>query len=946
MEQTLGLKWTGWVGAIVLLVGAALGVRFVYEQRWLAVVPNGVWLSLIALGGFGLIGIGEWAYRRVHVVPAASLFGAGIAALFLASYAGYAYYKIYNPQIAFALMGLATIVGAAVARRGDLVSIGILSLIGGNVAPIVLHTDHPYLPGFLAYLGMIEAVALILAFLGREQKWWILRLLSWLTNLLWVEMTLTGGAFGEPPVTLMLGASVAFAIGFQVELILSQWRRRDDRSFGGAAAAFSMLVAASLTIGGLWILRNDPTAHRTMFVAIEASACAALALTLRRGMARLSTSFAFQMWALAALLIPVALTGDATPMGWGILALAMALMGPRPGMIAARALAPAVWFLSVIDLAWRLIDQTSGDSLNAVWLNIAGTPLVAGLILAWMLAAAGEVVAWLTIGGRSDDRREWASAAWAVSLAVAGVWIAVSMQQLPPLGATAAILALAWILAMVDFVTDRLSFAVQGFILLLVVAVKWALLDGLDQRLSPHWSAMAHRPLANTFVGMGVLLAASFAAMHLMRPKAISRVLAGTDTNARHAGFVAACCVIGVLSVAFSLQIDLLNQRAVAAGAALSWPSGQMENLALTLLWSAVVAALWLAAAWADAAGESTARADGVRCLGVVLIVKFMIADTGIWLDQHVTAGIGANLLVATAVGVSLVVLGMTMLTLRPRIGISWPSPGAVALSLATLFWAGSLEIYRAVAGGLAGSVWPSWQLIALLWTTLWSAGAMAMYVLSPKLSDDPQKLERYRKGAAVALLLLGLKYLSVDTMLFRVPGGPPGAWVLANPQALAAAVLAAGLGLVWGTRPQNSPGNHTRGLAGFLMMLIFLWAGTLEIDRWFLHWINLPAGANRGLASEAAVSIFWGLFAVAAVAVGFRIRAAAMRYFGLGLFAVTLLKIVLVDLGQISTGDRVLSFMGLGVLLMGTSVLYGKLSPRLLNTAPAPAPEGFPLTP
>jgi uncharacterized membrane protein len=41
--------------------------------------------------------------------------------------------------------------------------------------------------------------------------------------------------------------------------------------------------------------------------------------------------------------------------------------------------------------------------------------------------------------------------------------------------------------------------------------------------------------------------------------------------------------------------------------------------------------------------------------------------------------------------------------------------------------------------------------------------------------------------------------------------------------------------------------------------------------------------------------------------------------------------KIVVIDLGQVGTGYRVLSFMGVGAMLLGTSVLYGKLSPRLL---------------
>jgi len=80
------------------------------------------------------------------------------------------------------------------------------------------------------------------------------------------------------------------------------------------------------------------------------------------------------------------------------------------------------------------------------------------------------------------------------------------------------------------------------------------------------------------------------------------------------------------------------------------------------------------------------------------------------------------------------------------------------------------------------------------------------------------------------------------------------------------------------------------------------------------------------------AFSIFWSLFAILSVAAGFKWRTAPLRYFGLGLFAVTLVKVFFVDLGHMSGGYRILSFLGLGALLLGTSVLYGKVSPRLLK--------------
>ena len=129
LEQMIGLKLAGWVGAIVLVIGAGFGIKYAYDRGWLGGVPPAVRLALIYLGGFGLIAAGEYVYRRINVISAAGLFGAGVATLFLVSYAGNAYYGLYARQTAFALMAISTIIGAAVAMRGKLVSIAVLSLL-------------------------------------------------------------------------------------------------------------------------------------------------------------------------------------------------------------------------------------------------------------------------------------------------------------------------------------------------------------------------------------------------------------------------------------------------------------------------------------------------------------------------------------------------------------------------------------------------------------------------------------------------------------------------------------------------------------------------------------------------------------------------------------------------------------------------------------------------
>lgn len=52
------------------------------------------------------------------------------------------------------------------------------------------------------------------------------------------------------------------------------------------------------------------------------------------------------------------------------------------------------------------------------------------------------------------------------------------------------------------------------------------------------------------------------------------------------------------------------------------------------------------------------------------------------------------------------------------------------------------------------------------------------------------------------------------------------------------------------------------------------------------------PAPGRAG-----AFSIFWSIVAVSAILAGFRFRTAGLRYFDLGFFAVTLWKVVPIDM-------------------------------------------------
>ena len=186
----------------------------------------------------------------------------------------------------------------------------------------------------------------------------------------------------------------------------------------------------------------------------------------------------------------------------------------------------------------------------------------------------------------------------------------------------------------------------------------------------------------------------------------------------------------------------------------------------------------------------------------------------------------------------------------------------------------------------------------------------------------------------------MAVKYLSIDTVLWRLLHAPANVTVLANLESFSGVVVFAclmvllTLGFPASLRTEE---GRLRRVSALLAILVVLWTGSIEIDRYFVA-ASAFSGAIK--PEQVTLSIFWSVFAVACVLLGFRLRTAELRYFGLALLAVTLLKVVLLDMSQVQTGYRILSFMGLGALLLGTSVLYGKFSPRLLHEDERPDPE------
>jgi uncharacterized membrane protein len=83
---------------------------------------------------------------------------------------------------------------------------------------------------------------------------------------------------------------------------------------------------------------------------------------------------------------------------------------------------------------------------------------------------------------------------------------------------------------------------------------------------------------------------------------------------------------------------------------------------------------------------------------------------------------------------------------------------------------------------------------------------------------------------------------------------------------------------------------------------------------------------------ADMAVTILWAVCALVLILFGMKRRVAAHRYFGLVLFALATLKVLLVDSSELQGLERVGAFMGTGVLLLVLSVAYQQASAYFLT--------------
>ena len=116
--------------------------------------------------------------------------------------------------------------------------------------------------------------------------------------------------------------------------------------------------------------------------------------------------------------------------------------------------------------------------------------------------------------------------------------------------------------------------------------------------------------------------------------------------------------------------------------------------------------------------------------------------------------------------------------------------------------------------------------------------------------------------------------------------------------------------------------------VAGLAVNVLILLAVGWEIHSywWYVSWRgDWKLMHDYRMYAQFTYSAFFMLFGATLLALGFWRRAAYLRWQALVLLAVAIGKVFTVDVSQLSQGYRILSFLGLGALLLGVSFAYQK---------------------
>ena len=251
---------------------------------------------------------------------------------------------------------------------------------------------------------------------------------------------------------------------------------------------------------------------------------------------------------------------------------------------------------------------------------------------------------------------------------------------------------------------------------------------------------------------------------------------------------------------------------------------------------------------------------------------------------------------------------------------------------------------------GMWETTWQVNQLqVGRVWTislTSFIPGALVLLAfLFKKRSYWPVTTFAKTYLTTTALVLITLQLGSVALLSLTSGGNPkPIQYIpVLNPADISMA-LALVIALRWLTSIRQEvdwlrPDQWVVGIGTISVLAFFL--TTASIMRAVHNFGGIPWESSALASSvliQATLSMYWAILGVSAMALGARLKRRIIWLVGSGLMAIVVAKLFLIDLGNTETVERIVSFIGTGVLLLVVGY-FAPVPPR--NSTEAASTEG-----
>jgi len=234
-EAFMGAKLYAWLGGLALFLAAAYFVKYSFEHN---LIPPWVRVTLGFVLGGGLVVGGYRMKQRAYLVTSQTLCATGVVILYAVTFACRAYYHFpaFGLVPTFLLMSGITAGAFLLAVRLEAQVVAVLGMLGGFVTPALLSTGQDNPAVLFSYVGLLDA-GLVAVALARPWPWLVAlgALGTAVTQTVWALRF-----FAPTKLTMALVVLLAFDGLFLLASELARWRHRAATWWNGTATGIAV----------------------------------------------------------------------------------------------------------------------------------------------------------------------------------------------------------------------------------------------------------------------------------------------------------------------------------------------------------------------------------------------------------------------------------------------------------------------------------------------------------------------------------------------------------------------------------------------------------------------------------------------------------------------------------------------------------------------------------